>query len=99
MLAEYIKDPEAANGKYRDKEVMITNARFESVAGDLAQFQTTPKKGGTIRIQVHFSFDQFKKLEQLKRGAMVKFKTQCGGLFPDPKGDDVIAGYRAYLVP
>ena len=98
MIAEYLKDPAAANKKYSDKEVTITNARFESVSDTLAQFQKTTTKGGTIRIQVNFSFDQRAKLAQLRRGESVKFKANCGGLFPDPAGGDVIAGYRAYLV-
>jgi hypothetical protein len=93
MLSDYAKTPDPANQKYRGKEVLILDARFESATGDLATF-TGLAKGVAIKIQVNLTFGQRKKLAQLTPGAPVKFRAECGGLFGDH-----IALYRGYFVP
>lgn len=93
LVAEFLKNADAANEKYRDKEVTISSAVLESISGDLAIFTPTSKKG-KIKLQVRFTGTPLKTLQELKPGSRVRFKARCGGLFGDK-----IANYDAYLVP
>jgi hypothetical protein len=96
MLGEYTRNRETANDKYKDKEVLITSARFVSMTpgNDLVVFSGISKAGKEIKIQANFTFGQRKKLEALQANRPVKFRAECGGIF-----QDTVACYRAYLVP
>ncbi|MCI0700550.1 MAG: OB-fold putative lipoprotein, partial [Planctomycetia bacterium] len=92
-IAEFAKNSDAANLKYQDKEVTVTDAVFQSIEGDLANF-TSPTKGSPYKIQVRFTGTPKSKLAELNPGDRVRFKARCGGLF-----DKTIANYDGYLVP
>src|SRR5262249_28870413 len=74
LLAEYAKSADSANERFKDKEVLINTARLVSLSGDVAIFSGSTAKGGTVRLQVRFSFGQQKKLDQLKVGQSVRFR-------------------------
>jgi predicted Zn finger-like uncharacterized protein len=93
MVADFVTDATAANTKYRDKEVMVTDAVLETINGDLANF-TTGKKGDKIKLQVRFTGTPLKMLKELKPNQRYTFKARSGGLF-----GDTIANYDGYIVP
>jgi predicted Zn finger-like uncharacterized protein len=93
LVTAFTQKADAANEKYKDQEVLIRNARFVSVNGDLAVFSASTKAGG-IKIQVNFNFNQRKRLEGLAPGNLVSFRAECGGLF-----GDTVAMYKGYFLP
>jgi predicted Zn finger-like uncharacterized protein len=98
LVAEFAKDFEAANEKYKDKEVFVTDAVVVSAGkgGSLARFRGDA--GGAITLQANFASDQNDKLAKLRPGEKVRFKARAGLLFGTAP-NKYVSFYDAYLVP
>ena len=71
-LADYSRDEAAADAKYKDKALTLTNARVESKTADALYLVASTKSKTNLRLKVAIPADLRKLSENLKVGDAVK---------------------------
>ncbi|AMV29260.1 tRNA-anti-like protein [Gemmata sp. SH-PL17] len=94
LLAEYGRNNEATDEKYKDKPITITNAVVESKDGEQSVYVVGNLKKSTVRIKVTLPFDTRKQTAALKVGDRLKIKGEYSS-----SSDNVIYINRAWIVP
>jgi hypothetical protein len=99
LVREFADDEKAANEKYKDKEVLVSDAVVLAAnrGNTLVRFRAPPG-GPPITLQANFLFDQNDKIGKLKPGDKVKFRARAGLLF-GAAPNRYVSFYDAYFVP